>query len=83
MHIKIYAYGVVGVSVMTLRCEYQDTGEFRIAVECSDTLQHIAVKDLKGLAGNNKFAAGEAGSAGREFLVDDLIEFARIAEGET
>ena len=43
MHVKIDSYDEVGISVVTLWCEYKDTIELRVTVESLDALDDIPI----------------------------------------
>ena len=72
---------MVRVGVMTLGHEHKYPCEVGISVECTDTLDHVAVEDFKCFACNDDFATRETRAARRKFLVDDVIELLRVLEG--
>ena len=53
MHVKIHAYCLVLVRVVTLRCEDQNACKLGISIEGADAGDHVTIEDLEGLSSDD------------------------------
>lgn len=64
---------MVRVGIVALGRKYQDSSEFRVAVQGPDALYNVAVEHLEALASDDNLPPNKPGSARGELLVDDRI----------
>ena len=73
MHVEVYSHRLIGVGIMPLRREHEQSGKLRIAEQSSDALKDVAVEDLEVFTRNLDLAADEAWTARGEVFIDNLV----------
>ena len=64
MHVEIDPYCVVGIGVVPFGSENEYIDEFRVAVECTDALNDVAIEDFKRFTRYDDLATDELWTAG-------------------
>ena len=80
MHVEVHSDGVVRIGIVMLRCEDKNASKFRIAIQRTDALNNVTVKDFKDLSRDIDLSADKARATGREVVVDNHIKLSGVLE---
>jgi hypothetical protein len=73
---------LIFIGIVAFRCEYEKVRKIRVAEESFDTLNDIAIVHIEHFIGNDYLLLLKFQMAWK-FMINDLVQFMGILEGET
>ena len=62
MHVEVHACLLGLIRVVAFWNKYEKSCKLRVAVQCTDTLNNVAIEDLECFATDDKLASNESGA---------------------
>lgn len=82
MHLVIQTNRLIFIGIVLFRREYEIVGKIQVTKESFDALNDIAIVHIECFIGNNDLLSFKFRTAWK-FVIDYLVQFMGILEGET